>query len=146
MIAGGVASASAIGFGVGKIAKSAENLSKRTFDYITEKSDELPKNVKSPALGLAKAKRRLQIAKRFSSAGTFLSGALLSRGIKQKLKEEGFKEDSIELSLGIEAGSHIATQIVAKAAQKSFGIKTSFKLPSTVKTVAFSILKKRLKI
>lgn len=138
--AAGVATAFGAGKITGKALKKAERTSQIAFRFASEKSDFLPKRFKgSASRAFGSAGRGLKLSKSFSAGGQVLGGALISKGVRDVLKQFGIKSDSIESSIAAEAGSQTAAAIISRQVKKKLKVTSRIRIPTGVKDLGKSL-------
>lgn len=141
----------ATSIGAGKLSskkfKQARHGKQMAFDLMGEAGGVIPEKIKQKAI-LQKIKR----AKQFSSAGQVLGGALLSQAVQRGLRSQGIEIDSPIIDVGAEAGSQVASHLIARQSSKMLKQKKKFhiKVPSAftrlAKDFGTRFIKKQLRL
>ncbi len=116
-----------------KKLKQAKFGKQMAFDLMGEVGGAIPESVKR-----ASNIKRLKRARHFSSAGQLLGGALLSQAVQIGLRSQGVEIDSPFIDVGAEAGSQIASHLIARQSSKLLKQKKKFhiKIPTAFTRLA----------
>lgn len=148
----GIATALFAGKSQVKRFKRAERMSQQSFRFVTEKSDYLPKGIKTAGEGFQKARLNLKRSRQIGQIGQVAGGALLSQGIQRALRSQGVEIDNPAIDVGAEIGSQIAAGLIARESRKAMGMKPKFsiKVPPSLKRLAKDVgtrfIKKQLRL
>lgn len=132
--------------------KKAERVSQQSFRFAMEKTDYLPRGVKTPGEGFVKARKFLRRSKMFGVGGQIAGGALLSQAVQRGLRSQGVEIDNPIIDVGAEAGSQVASYLISKESQKFLNQKKKFsvKVPNSLKRLAKDVgtrfIKKQLRL
>jgi hypothetical protein len=133
--------------------KRADKIHQMSFDFAMDKNfSRLPKGIKSSSEGMIKAGKMIKRSKQLRSLGQIAGGAMLSQGVQRALRSQGIEIDNPVIDVGAEAGSQLASHLIARESRKAFGSakkKFSVKMPSGLSKVAKDIgtrfIKKQLR-
>lgn len=143
-LAGGGALVSGLsGRGFAKTLQRAKAKRSAAFRLMNRTGGFLPESLQA-----SRVVRLQKASKAFRVGGQIAGGALLSQGVQRFLRSQGVDDNDLAVSVGAEAGSQIASGIIAREANKVFGVKSKLpfkKIASGAKSVLKTIAKKKFK-
>lgn len=133
------------GYIAGSKIRRAERMQQMTMDFLDDKpKSKLPKGAADVFEGMAKARKRLEVGKRFARASRWISTGLVFAGLHKALKND---EDSEAMAVSKMVGSAAVSEVVARGVYAGFRKRSPFAMPfsSSTKKVGLDLFKKFVK-
>lgn len=145
LIGSAVAIGGAGGYVAGSKIRRAERMQQMTMDFLDDKpKSKLPKGAADVFEGMSKARKRLEVGKRFARASRWISTGLIFAGLHKALKND---EDSEAMAVSKVLGSAVASDVVARGVYAGFRKRSPFVIPfsSSTKRAGLDMFKKLVK-
>lgn len=138
--AAGIGTSVASGKLFSKTLSKAKKQKQLAFGFIDDMGGNIPRPLRDESVS-----KLFKRAPQFKLGGQLLGGALLSQGVQRALKAAGVESDSVAIDIGAEAGSQLASGLITRSANKSFGMRSNFELPKSVKRIGKDVLSRLVK-